>query len=294
MREYEKTGPSLQTKAGPNWQWPQTPTAHFMLRSMDRKTSSGGTPRWTRSAAANRIMTSGPQTKAVVVAGSNVARGMQRGDHADVSVPRRVARVDRRAHVEVEPRAPVRQLAREQQARGRARPDQEHHAAERAAPRHDGAYERAERGQPEPARHDDHVTAERGLDGPAFSVRSTDAQDVVFLCGADRLRHRAHGADGVDEHVRLRRIAADRERHFANPEDVDHRELARSKPDGTFAVGGFELERPHVGQLTPDARHAERARQECRAIWCGQDHTRRGVGAWRPPADWRPDGRGAS
>ena len=246
MREYEKTGPSLQTKAGPNWQWPQTPTAHFMLRSMERKTSSGGTPRWTRSAAANRIMTSGPQTKAVVVAGSNVARGISVVITPTSPFHARVARVDRRAHVEVEPRAPVRQLAREQKTRGRARPDQENHAAERTAPCHDCAHERAERGQPEPARHDDHVTAECGLDGPAFSVRSADAQDVVLLCGADRLRHRAHGADGVDEHVRLRRIAADRERHFADPEDVDHRELARSKPDGPFAVGGFELERPHI------------------------------------------------
>ena len=30
-----KTGPSLQTKIGPNWQCPQRPTAHFMLRSSE-------------------------------------------------------------------------------------------------------------------------------------------------------------------------------------------------------------------------------------------------------------------
>ncbi len=227
MRGYGKTGPSLQTKAGPNWQWPQTPTAHFMLRSMERKTSSGGTPRWTRSAVANRIMTSGPQTKAVVVSGSNVTRGtsvvITPTSPFHVGSPAStVARTSRSNRARQ-----LRQLAREQQTRRRARPDEEHHAAERAAPCHDCAYERAERGQPEPARHDDHITAEGGLDGPAFSVRSADAQDVAFLRGADRLRHRAHGADGVDEDIRLRRIAANRERHFANPEDIHHRELAR-------------------------------------------------------------------
>ena len=29
------TGPSLQMKAGPSWQCPQSPIAHFMLRSID-------------------------------------------------------------------------------------------------------------------------------------------------------------------------------------------------------------------------------------------------------------------
>jgi hypothetical protein len=31
-----KTGPSLQTKVGPYWQWPQKPIPHFMLRSADK------------------------------------------------------------------------------------------------------------------------------------------------------------------------------------------------------------------------------------------------------------------
>ena len=40
MREYGNTGPSLQTNVGPNWQWPQTPTALVMSREVRRVASS--------------------------------------------------------------------------------------------------------------------------------------------------------------------------------------------------------------------------------------------------------------
>ena len=36
IRSYRNTGPSRQMNVGPNWQCPHSPTAHFMLRSMER------------------------------------------------------------------------------------------------------------------------------------------------------------------------------------------------------------------------------------------------------------------
>src|SRR5215813_7192115 len=45
-RSKRKTGPSLQMKVGPNWQCPQNPTAHFILRSIEMKMFSSLTPRF--------------------------------------------------------------------------------------------------------------------------------------------------------------------------------------------------------------------------------------------------------
>src|SRR5271170_5739991 len=66
-----KTGPSLQIKTGPNWQWPHSPIAHFMLRSIDMYIRSAATPQRSNSRYEKRIITSGPHTITIVSAGSN-------------------------------------------------------------------------------------------------------------------------------------------------------------------------------------------------------------------------------
>ncbi|MDZ7654036.1 MAG: hypothetical protein U5L03_16525 [Burkholderiaceae bacterium] len=68
------TGPSRQTKAPPNWQWPQRPTAHCMLRSMLRYRLDSGRPRASRLSAATCIMPSGPHIIATAQFGSKLAR----------------------------------------------------------------------------------------------------------------------------------------------------------------------------------------------------------------------------
>src|SRR3569832_886009 len=68
------TGPSRQTNAPPNWQWPQRPTAHCMLRSMLSYRRDSGRPRASRASAALRIMPSGPHIMATAQPGSKLAR----------------------------------------------------------------------------------------------------------------------------------------------------------------------------------------------------------------------------
>ena len=75
MRSQRNTGPSLQTKVGPNWQCPQKPTAHFMFRSMEMNVLSAATPRSWSSCTVKRIITSGPQTIATVVRGIEARPG---------------------------------------------------------------------------------------------------------------------------------------------------------------------------------------------------------------------------
>lgn len=53
--------------AGPNWQWPQKPTAHFIFRSRDKKILSSATPRCCSALTVNRIMISGPHNSAMVL-----------------------------------------------------------------------------------------------------------------------------------------------------------------------------------------------------------------------------------
>src|SRR5829696_6098743 len=76
IRPTGKTGPSLQTKRWASWQCPQWPTAHFMLRSSETWMLSSGTPRSWSAVETKRIITSGPQTIAVVRAPSNPASGI--------------------------------------------------------------------------------------------------------------------------------------------------------------------------------------------------------------------------
>ena len=66
----------MQTNAGPNWQWPQWPIAHFMLRSSERWIRSADPAVAQARATAKRIITSGPQTSAVVRGPSKLASGI--------------------------------------------------------------------------------------------------------------------------------------------------------------------------------------------------------------------------
>src|SRR3989304_3351012 len=64
-------------KNGPDLQCPPRPMPHFMFRSMERNIRSSRTPRAWSSRTVKRIITSGPQTRATLLAGSKGARGMR-------------------------------------------------------------------------------------------------------------------------------------------------------------------------------------------------------------------------
>ena len=72
----EKTGPSLQTNAGPSWQRPQKPAAQAMLRSMETSTSASATPFRRAWSATAWSIGSGPQASTAVApaATSNSSR----------------------------------------------------------------------------------------------------------------------------------------------------------------------------------------------------------------------------
>ena len=95
------------------------------------------------------------------------------------------------------------------------------------------------------------------FDRPGIPVRPSHAEHRARLGRADRLGHGSDGAHRLDE--RPARRAGDRDRDLADPEGVEHRELARRDRD-RLAVHRLELERPRVVGLRLPGHDAERPR----------------------------------
>ena len=82
-----------------------------------------------------------------------------------------------------------------------------------------------QRREPDPTGDDDHVRA-RGLgDRPAGAERPAHAEDVTGLGGAERARDRTDAPHRQHERRDAADRSADRDRHLADAEDVDHHEL---------------------------------------------------------------------
>src|SRR5271166_1801585 len=102
MRSKRKTGPSRQTKVGPNWQCPHSPIAHFMLRSIETKIRSIARPRWRSASTVNRIMISGPANHCHCVVRIDRHPRDQRRYDADITAPIGCGMVDRDRNVDIE------------------------------------------------------------------------------------------------------------------------------------------------------------------------------------------------
>ena len=216
-----------------------------MLRSSETKIALRRTPRPT-SARAKRIITSGPQTRPYARPGST-----QRARISSVTTPTsrasRVGVIDR--DLDLESSRPASARARAGRAgppgcaRRRAGDAAVVAARARAAGRARAAAARARcRPRRRPRR-----CPRAASSGQAAAERAADTEHAPRARGR-RPRDRAHRADRVHEPSSARGITADRDRHLAHAEDIEHVELAGRVGDAG-AARGLELEREGVGGL---------------------------------------------
>ena len=142
-------------------------------------------------------MISGPQTSAVVFAGSKSRAGDQLRHDADLAAPVRVGGVDR--DVDGDPGQALELPPVEQVARRAAAVEERRPAPYSGAVRDRVADRRAERGEADTAGDDDEVAAGRLCDRPRVAERAAHAERDSRVGSADRLGDGADGANGVDE-----------------------------------------------------------------------------------------------
>ena len=251
-----------------------------MLRSSDTSMAAAGTPRSSRPAAANRIMISGPHTKAAVPAGSTRRWSSRRvttptSPHQPGSAWSTVTCTSTSNRL-----APAQDLIQVEHAGRRAGTDQDGHPAERAAVGEHGEHDGPQRRQTDATGDDDHIAPLGPVHRPRGAERPPHAEDVTHASRAQRLGRRTDGADGVPQRSRRRGVAADGDRHLAAPERPQHVELA-GRAGQQRRVLRHENEGHGVGQSPGasrplDAATAPSARR--RPTGAGQDAPRRG---WR-------------
>ena len=123
------------------------------------------------------IISSGPQTRATALAGSNGRPRDQLRDDADAPVPVLAGAVDRDVQVDVEATAPVLELAQEQQVGRRPGADEHADRCEVVAVRERVVNRGPQRRQPDSAGHDHEVATARFLERPGRAERPADADD---------------------------------------------------------------------------------------------------------------------
>ncbi len=175
----EKTGPSLQTKRPPVWQWPHSPMPHSMCRSSVTKIRSGGSPRSTRAfdrRLHHPLGTAHEGEGPRAVPGGAVE---QLRDDAHGTGPTGTRAVDDDLDIDVPARGPAADLlAVEVVGRGAGavvEPD----VVELVALGEQPVDERPQRREADAAGGDDHVVAHRPLDRPRRPERTPDADLVA-------------------------------------------------------------------------------------------------------------------
>ena len=212
MRSKRKTGPSLQTKSGPNWQWPHRPMAHFMLRSIDRQIRSIATRRvaQARRCKAHHDLRAADQRDRMRRI-ERYARDQCAGTTADIAAPgcRGVIDGDLDIHVETSPPAleltPVEEVSRAARAVRAGRPG--HNA--RAVPARRRSPAAAERDQGR-RRRSRHRCPRASAIGQRDAVRTAHPDVARRDAAGDRAADRADVAHGMDDAVACGGIAADR------------------------------------------------------------------------------------
>ena len=253
IRSNRITGPSLQMKVGPNWQWPQRPMAHFMLRSIETIDAVGRQHRHRRSAftrEAHHHFRSANQGQRRRAGSKAAARDELRHD-ADIAAPIGVGVVDRHLDVDIEAPAPLLRVRDDRAClRGIAAAKQDDDAAIARAVGEDFVDRRAQRRETEAAGHDDDVGSFGLLDRPARPERSAQSDDRARRELGDRAADGTDIADGVHEGV-LPSVAAHADRDFADAEGVEHVELPRRE------------RRPRTRQRSQIERHGIGAVRGC-------------------------------
>ena len=225
-------------------------------------------------------MISGPQTNAVVASERNVGAGHELGHDADASGPAAVRRVNGR--LDGDRRAPAVALPRVQQIGRSAGAVQDAHLAVLGPALEEAEHDRSQRRDADSAGDDDHITACGRVDRPRVAERPAEAERSTGLRRANRLRDRSDGAHGEHDRPRPARRAADRDRHLADAEDIDHHELSR-RDHQALARDRLQGERPCVGRVPLAACDEERpwrhrAGRAALSFGC-RCHTRPGVEA---------------
>ena len=197
---YGNTGPSRHTRKGPNWQCPHIATAHCMLRSIDKKTRSAGTPACVQRVEREPHHDLGPDHEGHDGGRIELRTGDQAGHHPDVPSPHAHGRIAGHLDLQVEAAPPRRKLVGEQQVRRGPGAVKQRDPPVGVAVGEQVIEGGAQRGQPDAPRDDHHVAAlglrhrPTGAVGPAhpghlagleFAQRVRDGPDV-----ADRVRHR--------------------------------------------------------------------------------------------------------
>ena len=219
------------------------------------------------------------------------------GHHPDVAAPVTGGRVHGDLDVQVEPAAPGGQLFRVQQV-GRGARAVEQHDPPVAVPVREQVVEGGpHRRHPDAAGHDHHIAALGLGHRPVRPVGPAYADLLARLPRAQRVRDRAHVADRVPDRAGRFGIAADRDRHLADPEGVQHVELARL--EGERAAGRLKLQRDRVVRFPPRGGHPPRLPVKPRLLGPSglsaglheRSRIRRGAGAWWTGAGRSPGWR---
>ena len=198
------------------------------------------------AATVNRIITSGPQTRATAVAGSNSALSTSFG-----TTPTR----SRQAGVPASTVSWTSNPASRQRSRSsavqkvvrRPRAVEQDQAAERVPPLEQRLDRRPQRRHPEAAGDDEDVRARGNVQRPLGPERSPHPDHVAAAGAAELSAHRADVLDRVHERAAAP-APAEGDRHLADAERGEHRELAGLRVDRLPFVGS-DLERPRVGRL---------------------------------------------
>ena len=232
MRSKRKTGPSRQTKAGPNWQCPHSPIAHFMLRSIETKIRSIARPRWRSASIGKPHHDLRPANHCHCMVRINRHTRKQRRHDTDITAPIGCGMVDRDGDVDIEAPPPCLQLSPVKDF-GRTSRAIEHGDPAVMLPMGEHAIDhRPQRREPEPTCHDDDVAAFALGDGPARAIGSPHTYDLIVPEPGDCATDGPDCPHRVHDPALFGRISTEADRHFAQPEHVEHVELARGKGEG--------------------------------------------------------------
>ena len=207
---------------GPSWQWPQCPTPQRMFRSSETWIRSGATPRARSACDREAHHHLRPADERDRRGGIEARAGISFGTTPTFPPTRRPARRPSRTSAPPHPPARRDTAGRRASAPRRAPPS----CPYAGSPRERVQDDRPEWREADPAGDDDHVGPRRVVDRPRRAERPTQAEHGSrprsrrsLPSPRPRLAPSARSGLAV--------AAADRDRHLADAEDVDHHELAR-------------------------------------------------------------------
>ncbi len=216
---------------------------------------------------------SGTADERHAVARREAGRLDERRHQPDLAAPAAVGLVDRDRHLDPVA-APAVKLAAVEQVSGGSRADQQHDPPVPGPVGQRGQHHRAQRRQPDAARHDHEVPPGRGRHVPAGAERAAHADKSARPHGAQRAGDRADRAQRVLQAAGPPAAAvtqaAHRDRHLADAKRGQHRELPRregrdravtfrqlhgDRVTGVLPAGSHPVKAGHRGRWVSKRRH---------------------------------------